>query len=521
MKHHRWLVGLVGACAALCVAQLVQAAPAPLAGLDAYVHRAMRLWKVPGLAVGVVHNGRMIVARGYGVRELGKSGRVDADTLFTIGSNTKAFTAAALGLLVEQGKLRWNDRIVKYVPQFRLSSAYVTQETTLRDLLSHRTGYCDPSTMWYMGDDTAAKIIERLRYQKPRYGFRAHFCYNNTMYLVAAQVIPRLTGMGWGRYITTHLLMPLQMTRTVTSDAALKTATDVAMPHGKVHGKVRVIRRYWTHDMDVFAPVGAINSSVADLNHWLLMLLADGRYRGRTVVPAAVIRAMETPQEPIQRDTAVGQLTRLLTPKGRFDSYGLGFILEEYGGHKLIWHAGNIDGMSAALALVPAEHLGVVVLSNMDSNWAPEGVMLYVLQSYLGIAHSHVSQRMYAFTQKADRLARAQARKLAATRVPHAAPPLAISKYVGTYSDRFYGTARVTLSHGHLVLHLGNPMFTGNLQDWHNDTFRVRWRYRFYGTAYVTFQVGATGTPTELRFAQMPNHYERVVRHAGAAGHDG
>ena len=320
MKISRSLVPVASILTALCCGPVAQAAAAPPAGLTAYVHQAMALWKVPGLAVGVVHDGKVIVARGYGVRELGKRGRVDADTLFTIGSNTKAFTAAALGLLVAQGKLRWDDRITKYVPEFRLHSAYVTQETTLRDLLSHRTGYCDPSSMWYMADDTTKNIIERLRYQKPRYGFRAHFCYNNTMYLVAAQVIPRLAGTSWGRYVTEHLLMPLQMARTVTSDAALKSASDVAAPHGEVDGKVRVIRRYWTHNMNVFAPVGAINSSVADLNHWLLMLLAAGRYDGRAIVPAAVLRAMETPQEPIQRDTDVGQLLRALTPKGRFFS---------------------------------------------------------------------------------------------------------------------------------------------------------------------------------------------------------
>ena len=518
MKICRSFVAVVWTVTGLCLGAGARAAPvpAPPAGLTVYVHQAMALWKVPGLAVGIVHDGKVIVARGYGVRELGKRGRVDADTLFTIGSNTKAFTAAALGLLVAEGKLRWDDRISKYVPGFRLASAYVTQEATLRDLLSHRSGYCDPSSMWYMADDTTQSIIERLRYQKPRYGFRAHFCYNNTMYLVAAQVIPRLSGMTWGRYVTEHLLMPLHMTRTVTSDAALKSVSDVAAPHAEVGGKVRVIRRYWTHNMNVFAPVGAINSSVADLNRWLIMLLAAGRYDGRTIVPAAVLRAMETPQEPIQRDSDVGQLLRALTPKGRFFSYGLGFILEDYDGHKLIWHAGNIDGMSAALALLPAEHVGVVVLSNMNDNWAPEGVMFHVLQSYLGIAHEDVSRRMYVLTQKERTKAKTEARKLAATRVPGAKPPLPLAAYVGTYSDRFYGTARVSESDGHLVLKMGDPMFTGDLQAWHNETFRVRWRYRFYGKAYVTFGVGARGEPSELRFAQIRNHYERVARRGGA-----
>ena len=173
--------------------------------------------------------------------------------------------------------------------------------------------------------------------------------------------------------------------------------------------------------------------------------------------------------------------------------------------------------MSAALALLPAEHVGVVVLSNMNDNWAPEGVMFYVLQSYLGIAHEDVSRRMYVLTQKERMNARAEARKLAATHAPGAKPPLPLAAYVGTYSNRFYGTARVSESGGQLVLEMGDPMFTGDLQAWHDETFRVRWRYRFYGKAYVTFAVDAYGKPSGLRFAQMRNHYGRVVRSGGEA----
>jgi len=494
----------------LLAVNTARAAPPALADLDGYVHGAMVQWRVPGLAVAVVKDGRVVFARGYGVRELGRPAGVDADTLFDIGSNTKAFTAAALGTLVAAGKLRWDDRVVKYVPGFRLESPYVTEEITLRDLLSHRSGYCDPFAMWYLSDDTTANIIERLRYQKPSYGFRAHFCYDNAMYLVASTFIPAITGATWNSYVATHLFAPLDMTRTVSTAAAVAAAADVATPHGEVDGKVRIIEPYWPNNMDVFAAVGGINSSVNDMSHWLIMLLADGRYAGKEVLGPAIIHAMETPQALIQEDSDLYGWLNAQTPATRFYAYGLGFILQEYGGHELVWHAGDIDGMASALALVPDEHLGVVVLSNMNENRAPEGVAFHVLQDYLGLAHRDVSQAMYAYLQKEKARAETAKKKLTAARRPDTRAPLALSAYVGSYSDPYYGGASVQEDRGHLVLRLGNPMFTGDLEHWNGDTFRVRWRYRFYGDAYVTFDVDALGEPTRLALVQTPAHYERA-----------
>ncbi|HEX3844883.1 MAG TPA: serine hydrolase [Steroidobacteraceae bacterium] len=487
------------------------AASPALAGLDSYVRAAMAQWKVPGLAVAVVKDGRIVIARGYGARELGKPERVDADTLFDIGSNTKAFTAAALGTLVSAGKLRWDDPVVRYVPTFRLESPYVTQEITLRDLLSHRTGYCDPFPMWYFSDDTTGNIIARLQYQKPRYGFRAHFCYNNTMYVVAAQLVPALTGTSWNDYVATHLFTPLGMTRTVSTAAAVAAASDVAAPHGEVDGKVAVIKPYWANNMDVFAAVGGINSSVNDMSHWLMMLLANGSYHGNKVLEPAMIRAMETPQALIQEDSELTGWLRTQTPATRFYTYGLGFFLQDFGGHKLVWHAGDIDGMASALAFVPDEHLAVVALSNLNGNRAPEGVVFHVLQTYLGLPQRDVSAAMHGYIQREKAESDATDRKLAAARMSGSqAPPLPLSAYAGNYSDPLYGAAQVQEEGGHLVLRLGNPMFVGDLQHWNGNTFQVKWRYRFYGKTYITFDVDALDEPARLAFAQLPNQYERA-----------
>lgn len=501
------------AAALLAFALVVPAAHAAQpasADLDAYVHSAMTKWKVPGLAVAVVKDGQVVAARGYGVRELGKPDRVDADTLFDIGSNTKAFTAAALGTLVAAGKLGWDDPVVKYVPAFRLESPYVTQEITLRDLLAHRSGYCDPFAMWYFADDSTANIIERLRYQKPSYGFRAHFCYDNAMYMVASQFVPAVTGATWNDYVARNLFAPLHMTRTVSTAAAVAAASDVAIPHGEVDGKVAVIKPYWSNNMDVFAAVGGINSSVNDMSHWLLMLLADGRYQGNKVLDPAVIQAMETPQALIQEDSDLAGWLRTQTPDTRFYTYGLGFFLQDYQGHEIVWHAGDIDGMASALALVPDEHLAVVALSNMSENRAPEGVVFHVLQDYLGLAHRDVSDAMYTYIQTEKARSDAAMKKIAAAGRPGTPAPLPLASYVGSYSDPFYGTASVQEERGHLVLRLGNPMFVGDLQHWNADTFRVQWRYRFYGKTYITFDVDALGEPVRLSVAQLAAHYERT-----------
>jgi len=499
------------AIALIAFAALLSTAPAlaspPLQDLDAYVHQTMQQWQVPGLAVAVVKDGKVVLARGYGVRELGKPDKVDADTLFDIGSNTKSFTAAALGTLVAAGKLDWDAHVVDHISDFRLRSPYVTQELTLRDLLSHRSGYCDPG-MWYTSD--ASDVIRRMRYQKPDYAFRARFCYNNVMYLTAARFIPALTGESWDHYVAGHLFQPLAMSRTVTTDAEVAASSDVAMPHGLVDGKAAVIRRYWAHNMDLMSPVGGINSSANDMSHWLLMLLADGSYDGKAVLAKATVAAMETPQIPVPTDSGVGQEINAWMPGGDFHSYGLGLIMNEYAGHKLVWHAGDIDGMASAMVMVPDQHLGVVVMTNMTESGSRFGVVMHILQQYLQKPPQDVGAALFAQTQKDEATAKAADSRLAGNRRPNTRPPLPLADYVGTYPDNYNGTATVSLEKGHLVLRLDNPDFVGDLQHWHDDTFRVSWRYRYYGDTYATFGQDLAGTPERLALPQMDLHFERA-----------
>lgn len=482
--------------------------PAQLQGLDAYVQQVMHDWRVPGLSIAVVQDGKAIVARGYGVRQLGQPGKVDADTLFDIGSNSKSFTAAALGTLVTAGKLKWDTPVVDVLGAFRLDNPYVTQEVTLRDLLTHRTGYCDPTMAWYTSD--ASDILERVRYQNPEYGFRTTFCYNNVQYLAAGRFIPALTGQDWNDYVAAHLFRPLGMDHTVSTEAGVAAASDVAAPHGMVDGKPAVIHRYWPHNMDVFAAVGGIWSSANDMGHWLEMLLADGRYRGQTVLDDKVVRAMETPLIVVQPGTDVGDEIRAWMPGGSFYTYGLGLFIQDFHGHRLVWHAGDIDGMASAMVLVPDAHLGVVVLSNMNGSNARFAIVARILQSMLDLPTHDLEPALLAEAAKARTEGAVIEKQLIASRKPGIKPALPLVAYAGDYADKLDGVAKVTLENGHLVLRLGNPDFTGDLRPWHGNTFQVRWRYRFYGDEYATFDVDAFGKAASLDLAGASLRYERV-----------
>jgi CubicO group peptidase (beta-lactamase class C family) len=515
MRARWWflLLSLIAAPLALATPSASAPAPANLQTLDGYVRQAMHDWHVPGLSIVIVKDGKVVLARGYGVRELGKPGKVDADTLFDIGSNSKAFTVAALGTLVSSGKLEWDTPVVDELEDFKLESPYVTQNVTLRDLLTHRTGYCDPGAAWYTSD--ASDIVQRMRFQRSRYGFRTTFCYNNVQYLAASRFVPAITGQSWNDYVAAHLFHPLGMTRTVSTEAGVAAASNVATPHGLVGDRPAVIHRYWPHNMDVFAAVGGIWSSANDMGRWLQMLLADGKHDGKVVLDPKIVEAMMTPHMLIRSGTGVGDEIRAWMPDGAFYTYGMGLFVQDDRGHEIVWHAGDIDGMASAVVLVPDAQLGIAVMENMDHADARFAIVARVLQAMLGLPQHDLEPALLAAMHKDEAEGAAMDRKLAATRVPASKPPLPLASYAGTYADKLDGEAHVALEHGHLVLRLGNPDFTGDLEPWHDNTFHVTWRYRFYGDAYATFDVDALKQPSRLALAGMGLHFERADSAAG------
>jgi CubicO group peptidase (beta-lactamase class C family) len=495
------------ACLSLAPAVLAaDAAPAELQGLDAYIEKSMADWKVPGLAIAVVKDDKIVWVRGFGRRNLDEPQAVDADTLFAIGSNTKAFTAAALGTLVEGGKLAWDDRVATLLPGFQLYDPYATREVTLRDLLSHRSGTCGEDGVWYGTDFGTQDIISRLRYQKPAYSFRSQFCYSNSLYMAAGEVVPALTGSAWHDYVRSRFFLPLHMDTTNTSIAALSKASDAASPHAELDGKVQPIAWYNASSID---PAGAINSSVREMSQWMRMLLADGSFEGRRILSPETIQEMETPQMLIGGKDGEAQFLASLNPDSHFYAYGLGFFLQDYAGTKVVWHSGHIDGMSAGLGMVPSRHLGVVVLSNMDQSWLPMALVWRVIDAYDDRPQKDWSTailKVVTAGEAADKAAETDQEKAFQ---PGAAPsPLA--DYAGTYSSELYGKIEISLDHGKLTLHV-SKRFNGELKHWDYDTFQVRWDYAYLGKEYATFGTDARGRPVSITLPGFAT-YLRVGR---------
>jgi CubicO group peptidase (beta-lactamase class C family) len=480
-----------------------QALEERLKEIDEYATRAGREWNVPGFAVAIVKDDRVVFAKGYGVRELGKPGPVDKDTLFAVASNTKAFTAAALATLVDEGRISWDDPVTKYLPYFQLYDPLATREMTVRDLLSHRSGLATfgGDLLWYETDYPREEIIRRVRFLKPVYGFRARYGYQNIMFLAAGEIVPAVTGKSWDDYVRERFFAPLGMSRTTTSYRQLMQTPNVATPHNEFEGRVRVIHY---SSADSAGGAAAINSSAAEMAQWVRLQLGRGTYEGKKIFSADRSREMWTPQTVVG---GVSESAEKFNPTVHFNLYGLGWFLSDYRGRKVVTHSGGLDGMTSRVAMLPEENLGVVVLTNSETPL--QSFLWYKVFDVLTGAPARDWSADYAARAKAAReREEAEARKLEEARVPNTKPSLAPSAYAGTYTGAMYGDARVTEEQGRLVLRLAHsPNFVGDLEHWHFDTFRVKWRESViypFPRGWVTFTLDPQGKVSEMKL-DVPN----------------
>jgi len=462
-----------------------------LQDLDAYIARAMREWEVPGLALGVVKNDVLVLAKGYGVKRLGDPAPVTERTIFAIGSASKAFTTAALAMLVEEGKIQWDDPVLKYLPDFQLFDPYVTRELTIRDLVTHRSGLERADLLWYGATYDREEIVRRIRFLKPRWSFRSHFGYQNILYLVAGQVIRAVTGKTWDEFIRERIFQPLGMAASTTSVKALRAASDVATPHAKIEDVVRPIP--W-RDIDNIAPAGSINSNVLEMAEWIRLHLNEGTHRGRQFWSAAAEREMQTPQTIIRPEPPYSTLF----PEARFLTYGLGWFLHDYRGRKIVEHGGNIDGMSALVVLVPEEKLGAVILTNMNGTLLVHALKYRILDAFFGAPPRDWSAEFLKRAKALQEQQQAAVKRIEDARVMGTKPALPLAHYVGTYANDVYGEVSVAEEEGKLVLRFG-PTRVGDLEHWHYETFRVRWRDPLFPRAFAIFVPNVEGKVNELR----------------------
>lgn len=475
---------------------------ARLRAIDDYAAKAGRDLNVPGFALAIVKDDKVIFAKGYGVRELGKPDPVDAQTIFAIASNSKAFAAAALAVLVDEGKVSWDDPATKHLPAFQLADPYVTRELTVRDLLSHRSGLATFSgdLLWYNTIYTRDEILRRARYLKPNTSFRSRYGYQNIMFLAAGEIVPAAVGKTWDAFIRERFFQPLGMTRTTTTIKDFAALGNVATPHNELDGKLRKVHY---SNADGAGAAAAINSNVSDMAQWLRLQLGRGTYSGKQIFSLKQSREMWTPHTIIP----ISETSERLNPQTNFRAYGLGWSLADYHGRKTVGHGGALDGMLSQVGMIPSENLGVVVLTNSET---PLGAVLVnrTFDTFLNVTPRDWAAEAVARINENKKVEAAEQSKIEASRIPDTKPSLPLASYAGRYTGALYGDANVTNENGKLVVRLAPaPAFVGDLEHWHHDTFRTRWRdsvaYPFQ-PGFVRFRLDARGTVEEMKL-DVPN----------------
>jgi CubicO group peptidase (beta-lactamase class C family) len=463
----------------------------PLDGFDAYVAKAVKDWKVPGLAIAVVKDDSLVFAKGYGVREIGKPDPVDANTRFAIGSTTKAMTVAALGMLVDEGKLKWDDKVTKYVPDFELSDPWVTRELTVRDLLTHRAGLGNADLLWAGADYPDSAIFRRVRYLPLAYSMRSGFIYQNIMYALAGEVVHRVSGMPWEQFLRTRIFAPLGMNATEPLLASLAGQPNVATPHAEIDDTMRVVKN---RTVDPVKAAGSVWSSVNDMSKWMRFILDSGRANGKQLLATSTVHEILSPQTIADR----GLYPALDLSKPHFFLYGLGWFLQDYDGQAVAMHTGSIDGMSAIIALIPDKKLGVYVLANGDHAELRHALMYTVFDRYSGSSAHDWSKELLAYFDKQEADAREAQKKAEARHVTDTHPSLPIARYVGTYSNPTYGDVVITATGDTLHAHFGSA-YDGSLSHWQYDTFRAQWADRRNSRSMLVFQPDGTGGVASLK----------------------
>lgn len=486
--------------AAFCVFVFAAAGASPPPGLDRWIARAQREFEVPGVAVAIVKDGAVVHAKGYGVRKLGDPRPVDEHTLFGIASNTKAFTAAALAILVDEGKVAWDDPVQKHIPSFQLYDPYASRELTVRDALCHRSGLglgAGDLLFWPDTSVTRGEVVAAARHIRPASSFRSRYAYNNLMFVVAGEIVASAARMSWDEFVRSRILAPLGMRETVIGAAGYHGGENAAIPHSRgwrLQGApLRPIAP--TRD-ETWAAAAGIRSSVADLSRWVLAHLNGGAAGGRPLWSASAAREMWSPQT---LQTVSDPPAALKNTKANFAAYGLGWGLRDYHGRKVVSHGGALTGMVSAVFLIPEERLGVIVLTNQEENGAVSSIVYSVADHYL---KREPTDWIAAFRSTRDeRLKKAadEECRLEAGRAVNSRPSLDLDRYSGEYTDAWYGKARIGRQDGKLVLSFSRTAaMAAVLEHWQYDTFRAVFGDPTIPDAFVTFAVDYKGSVSQF-----------------------
>lgn len=442
-----------------------------LSEIDAYVKKAMKEWSAPSVALSIVKDDQVIFAKGYGVRELGKLDPADERTLYAIGSSSKAFTVASLSMLVEEGKICWDDRAVDHLPGFQVHEPWVTRELRVRDLVTHRIGIERADFLWGGTNLDREEVLHRIRYVEPVASFRYRYGYNNLMFLAAGKIVAAVSGKSWDDFAKEQIFAPLGMKMSNTSTLDLKNYHNVSTPHAYEEGKASPIS--W-RNIDNIAPAGSINSNAVEMAQWVRFQLGEGTYEGNKLLSPESVKEMHSPQTVIPMEkwlSSMSPVNHQMVPESHFFTYGLGWFLQDYHGRKLVHHGGSIDGMRCLVGMIPEEKLGVVILTNINPTSLTEALMFRVFDVFLGIKGKDWSTEMLAGAKALQEKYKERQKKIEKARAEGTRPSLTLEKYTGSYEHKAYGEVKVTLQEEKLFLKLGK--YEGELAHWHYDTFKM------------------------------------------------
>lgn len=477
--------------------------------IDRLAEQAMKAFDVPGIAIGIVKDGKLLYENGYGVRSLNTGEKVDTNTLFGIASNSKAFTAAALGILVDQGKLKWDDKVVAYIPEFQMYDPYVTADFTIRDLLTHRSGLPagagdlmhDPDSTNFTTED----IIRNMHYLKPVSPFRSKFAYNNNMYIIAGEIVARVSGMSWERFVERNIMAPLQMDGSSASYHGIKDKTNVIDAHASVDGRVKVIPRYASEICD---PAGGVYSSVADMSKWVMMQLNDGKYGeglNERLFSESVHNEMWTPQMVIP----VGKPGIYNT---HFGAYGLGWFLCDVKGYKQVFHTGQDVGMVSEIALIPELKLGIIVLTNQEEGEAFISIVDQITDGFLGVTGTdRVRENLDRLQERKQNMDKATSSiwKEVALRQKTEDISTDSTMYCGMYRDSWLGDVQITvINHQLWFISKRSPQLAGAMLSYKDGIFAIKWRNPAFNEGVLaSFTLNEQGKGEGIRLKPISGLY--------------
>ncbi|MEZ7498894.1 serine hydrolase [Flavobacterium sp. Arc3] len=473
--------------------------------VDALVNKTLTAFNVPGIAVAIVKDGKVVLAKGYGVKSIDTKEKVDANTLFGIASNSKAFTSASLAILVDEGKIKWDDKVIKYLPNFRMYNDYVTQEFTIRDLLTHRSGLglgAGDLMIWPDGSNfTATDIIQNLQYLKPVSAFRTKYDYDNLLYIVAGEVIHVVSGKSWGDFIEERIMEPLEMNHSAASFVRLKDSTNIIAPHVPIDGKLKVIKRYKNQLFDAAA---GIYSSVNDLSKWAIMQMNNGKYGPEN----KQLFSEKEHDEMWQLQTIIPTKTKA-PYNTHFNGYGLGWFLSDVKGYKQVTHTGGLEGIVTQTTYIPELQLGIIVLTNQQSGSAFNAITNTIKDSYLDIVSEDYvtiySNRIKANEESADKVTDEVWATVAKNKKDKVKVDLA--SITGTYQDKWFGDVVINEKKGRLFFESKrSSQLSGEVFFYKKGNYVVKWNNAYlHADAHLFFTFDENEKAITLKMNPISN----------------